>query len=207
MALRANLGAYHFDSQYQQSPPGTTETIIAWEWFSRYDTMPDTPPDGVYHSWDTASKVEAVHDYSVCTVWAQYGACHYLVWVWRGKVEFLGLQRQVRAMATSYPPQRILIEDANAGTALLQWARRTTDLPIYGIRPKGNKVQRIYTHLPLLQTGRIYMPNTAPWCAALREELLQFPFGTHDDQLDSIAQYLHYATSPPPASGVRVRGL
>ena len=34
------------------------------------------------------------------------------------------------------------------------------------------------------------MPRTAPWLDALQTELLQLPRGRHDDQVDSMAQYL-----------------
>ena len=37
------------------------------------------------------------------------------------------------------------------------------------------------------------LPKEAPWLATFLEELLAFPRGRHDDQVDSVSQYLKWA--------------
>ena len=36
------------------------------------------------------------------------------------------------------------------------------------------------------------LPKSAPWLDEFRSELLQFPDGRHDDQVDSLSQFLNW---------------
>ena len=36
----------------------------------------------------------------------------------------------------------------------------------------------------------VYLPETAPWLAAFESEVAVFPNGKHDDQVDSMSQFL-----------------
>ena len=38
-----------------------------------------------------------------------------------------------------------------------------------------------------MQQGMVYLPKDAPWVGPLIAELLRFPNGTHDDQVDALA--------------------
>jgi predicted phage terminase large subunit-like protein len=42
-----------------------------------------------------------------------------------------------------------------------------------------------------IEAGQVFFPSRAPWLACLEEELLTFPHGRHDDQVDSISQALN----------------
>jgi predicted phage terminase large subunit-like protein len=41
--------------------------------------------------------------------------------------------------------------------------------------------------------GQVLFPREAPWLADLLLELLAFPHGRHDDQVDSISLFLNWA--------------
>jgi len=43
---------------------------------------------------------------------------------------------------------------------------------------------------PEFENGRVRIPDNAPWLASLTHELLTFPNAKHDDQVDSISQFL-----------------
>src|SRR5262245_47691386 len=45
----------------------------------------------------------------------------------------------------------------------------------------------------MFEAGEVSFPRNAPWPADMLHELLAFPFGRHDDQVDSIGQYLRRA--------------
>jgi len=52
----------------------------------------------------------------------------------------------------------------------------------------------------------LYMPANAPWRAELEGELLRFPAGVHDDQVDAlglIGQMLDHMSAPKPKPAVR----
>ena len=44
-----------------------------------------------------------------------------------------------------------------------------------------------------IEAGRVLLPEQAPWLAELERELLGFPNARHDDQVDSMMQFLRWA--------------
>ncbi len=41
------------------------------------------------------------------------------------------------------------------------------------------------------------LPERAPWLDDFRLEVLAFPYGRFDDQVDSLSQFLTWAAKPP----------
>ena len=57
----------------------------------------------------------------------------------------------------------------------------------------------------VFEAGRVLLPEDAPWAAEYRRELLGFPGGRHDDQVDSTTQVLIWAEErPKPRPPVRI---
>ena len=54
--------------------------------------------------------------------------------------------------------------------------------------PKGEKVMRMMQQTPLIENGRVLIPERAPWLDDYLHELRVFPCGKHDDQVDSTSQ-------------------
>jgi hypothetical protein len=44
----------------------------------------------------------------------------------------------------------------------------------------------------MLEAGRVFLPQDAPWLTNYIEELSSFPAGVHDDQVDATTQALNY---------------
>ena len=44
-----------------------------------------------------------------------------------------------------------------------------------------------------IEAGQVFLPKGAPWLAVFLDELLAFPRGRHDDQVDSVSQFLKWA--------------
>jgi hypothetical protein len=44
-----------------------------------------------------------------------------------------------------------------------------------------------------IEARAVFVPNKAPWLSAFQKEVLQFPRGKHDDQVDSMVQYLGWS--------------
>ncbi len=44
-----------------------------------------------------------------------------------------------------------------------------------------------------IQAGQVFLPKDAPWHGDFLDELLAFPKGRHDDQVDSVSQFLNWA--------------
>jgi predicted phage terminase large subunit-like protein len=86
----------------------------------------------------------------------------------------------------------VLIEDKSSGTSVIQHLRSTTKIPIIPIVPYKSKELRLEAVLPQIESGRLWLPNKAPWLYSVEEQISQFPLGKHDDIVDAISQYLNY---------------
>jgi predicted phage terminase large subunit-like protein len=88
-----------------------------------------------------------------------------------------------------------LIEDKASGTALIQELSGTklphVPYPI-PIEPEADKMTRAAQQSAAIEAGHVYLPRKADWLNELRNELVQFPFGRYDDQVDSITQFLKW---------------
>ena len=58
------------------------------------------------------------------------------------------------------------------------------------IKPEGSKVDRMVAQSAKIEAGHVYLPKDAPWLATFLRELLAFPYGANDDQVDSVSQLL-----------------
>lgn len=94
-------------------------------------------------------------------------------------------------MAELYSPWVILIEDAGIGAGLITELGRE-GLNAIGVKATEPKNVRAHFETPKFESGRVHFPRSAPWLSALEAELLAFPGGRHDDQVDSITQALAY---------------
>jgi hypothetical protein len=125
---REELGSYVFAAQYQQRPAPLSGGILKWEWPSKYDKPPDrVTGDQLIQSRDTASKAEEANNYSVCTTWlVRRNRDAWLLYVFRQKLEFPELRRQLINHAAHWRPSLILIENAWSWTHLMQDLKQST---------------------------------------------------------------------------------
>ena len=70
-------------------------------------------------------------------------------------------------------------------------------MPVLPVKVDRDKVARTYAATPLIEAGKVYLPENAPWLFDYIEELSGFPNATHDDQVDSTTQALSYLLTPP----------
>ena len=192
--IRSMLGSYNFSAQYQQQPVPEEGNMVKWTWFQTYDVLPLWEPgDWIIQSWDTANKATELSDYSVCTTWQVKGSSYYLLDVFRTRLNFPGLRHAVIMQARQYPVHTILMEDTASGTALIQEFRHHTQAgvpPPIAVRPKGEKAMRLATQSTVIEAGQVFLPRQASWLGDFRSELMAFPQSRHDDQVDSLSQFL-----------------
>ncbi|HZH27419.1 MAG TPA: phage terminase large subunit [Azospirillaceae bacterium] len=204
--MKRSLGAANFAAQYLQQPVPAEGAMIKAEWLRHYGPR-DLPEGGeVYQSWDTASKAGELNDYSVCTTWKVSANGFHLVDVLRERLEFPALRRKAVELAERHAPQGILIEDKGSGTQLIQELRATSRFSIIPVTPEGDKVTRMHAQTLPFEAGRVWLPKDRPWLDDLTAELLAFPAGRHDDQVDSVSQFLAWITRRE-ATGPRIRWL
>ena len=195
--IKAEIGSLKFSSQYQQRPIPIEGNLIKREWIKYYDTVPSCGVGvQLVQSWDIASTTADTGDWSVCTTWLMIKRSYYLLHVWRGRLEFPHLKRKLITLAGDHLPNRILIEQAGPGLHLIQELRvnpaRGVPLPI-GVKPEGDKLVRMEAQCARFEAGQVYLPSEALWLSEFLHEILAFPNARHDDQIDSVSQFLNWA--------------
>ena len=195
---------------FQQRPRPDEGGIFKESWCQRrYGAIP-AEATRIVHSWDTAQKEKEVNDPSALTVW-QNGVGvpgHYLREVFVKRMDYPTLKQKVISYAERDKPVAILIEDKSSGQSLIQELRKTTSLPIIAIEPEANKVIRAMEVSPMVEGGLALLPEAGrhpvdhqgrefnlDWLIDFEGEFFGFPLSTHDDQVDSVTQYLRWARS------------
>jgi len=201
--LKRSMGSYDFAAQYQQRPAPLGGGIVKWDWFKFYDAPPSREAgDVIVQSWDVANTISETSDYSVCTTWLKRGKVSYLLHVLRRKLEYPALKNLVLLHAATHGASTVLIENKSAGEPLIQELRQMPGIYPVARDPKGDKQTRMYVETHIIEAGNVFLPKDASWLAAFRAEMSAFPKGKHDDQVDSVSQYLNWvseeASRPEP---------
>lgn len=188
--IREAIGSSAWASLYQQRPVADQGAIFRREGFRWFSGSPEVRR--VIFSLDTAFKTGQSSDYSVCEVWgeAQTGYC--LLHLLRERMDFPELIRRTQSIAAFWRPHAVLIEDAASGQSLIQSLKAETRLPILPVKPQGDKVARASAVAPLVESGRVLLPEGVAWLADFLDEVLAFPAAPHDDQVDSMTQALNW---------------
>lgn len=194
--IKDEIGSLKFSAQYQQQPVSAEGNLVSKSWIRWYESAPDLGQGQIVQSWDVATTTGMTNDWSVCTTWLMARRSYYLLDVWRGKLEFPLLKRKLIELAHHHEPNRILIERAGAGIPLLQEFALNpvprVPMPL-GITPEGDKIVRMEAQCARFEAGQVYLPKEAPWLSEFLREILTFPSGRHDDQVDSVSQFLNWA--------------
>ncbi|HUY28568.1 MAG TPA: phage terminase large subunit [Candidatus Binataceae bacterium] len=187
--IREAIGGSAWASLYQQRPAPEAGAIFRRDWFK---TIPagENSYSRIICSLDTAFKARAANDYSVIEVWGETKTGYHLLHCVRERLEFPALTSRAVALAAFWKPHAVLIEDAASGQSLIQSLKAETRLPILPVRPQGDKVSRAHAVSPLVESGRVFLPESATWRDELLDEVTSFPAAAHDDQVDSMTQAL-----------------
>jgi predicted phage terminase large subunit-like protein len=187
------MGAKTYAAQFLQTPIPDGGAVFDWKWFKFFDAKNPPKFDFIFQSWDTASSISETADYSVCTTWGVVRTNEfYLIDVKRVRLTAPDLLEVGKNLYAKYEPDVILVEaQGENGGAFCQLLARSVGRRVYPRRPKGDKVSRAEAQTVPLQEGRVHVPSEAGWLEDFRREILAFPSsGHHDDQVDSMVQFL-----------------
>ncbi|HXP04903.1 MAG TPA: phage terminase large subunit [Stellaceae bacterium] len=115
-----------------------------------------------------------------------------LLHVSRGHWTVMQMQEQIIALAAQWKVDLVIIEDTSSGQSLIPILREQPYLEIVGRRPDADKETRLCRHQGRFEAGRILLPIEAPWLADFEAELLAFPYGRYDDQVDALLLFLDW---------------
>ena len=124
----------------------------------------------------------------------------YLLDVFREQLIYPDLRRAVVDLRLEFDPTMVLVEKAGSSFSLYQDLRKEgadwQDLRkegadwIFNLHPKRDKVSRLTHQSAKIEAGHVYLPKKAQWLVAFESEVAAFPNGKHDDQVDSLSQFL-----------------
>lgn len=179
-------------AQYQQNPTAAEAAIIKRDWI-KWWTREDPPPcDFLVQSFDTALTTKERSDFSVCHTW---GVWHneddgtqnvILLNKVKGKYEFPELKKMAHEQYTEWQPDSVIVEAKASGQPLIDEMRRS-GIFVQDFSPgKGqDKIARLNAVADMFASGHVWFPETA-WASQTVEEILAFPAGEHDDEVDTM---------------------
>jgi predicted phage terminase large subunit-like protein len=134
-------------------------------------------------------------DYSAITTWGVFRKDEdrppnlILVDAIKGRYEFPELRRKAKEQYDYWQPETVLIE-AKASGLPLTYELRNMGIPVINFTPsKGNdKHTRVNSVAPLFESGTIWAPTQKEFAQEVIEECAAFPYGDHDDLVDSMTQ-------------------
>jgi len=198
--IKNTIGPRDWAALYQQNPVPDEGAFFTREHIQWYDyndpgALPNDRELVHYSAWDLAIGEKQENDYSVGGIasidqkndlWVRH--------VRRGHWGSLELCRQILGMFDQWRPDLTGIEkgmiEMSIGPFLheMKEEKRMWDFSYTELKPgKQDKVARARAVQGMWEAGKIHIPFNAPWTESFVNELLRFPTGVNDDQVDFFA--------------------
>ena len=192
--VKASLSVGKWNAQWMQNPTAEEGAIIKREWWQVWEKDYIPPLQHIIQSYDTAFLKKETADYSAITTWGIFypdedtPANLILLDAIKGRYEFPELRRLALEQYDYWKPETVIIE-AKASGLPLTYELRQMDIPVVNFSPsKGNdKHARVNAVAPLFESGMIWAPEQK-FADDVIEECAAFPYGDHDDLVDSTTQ-------------------
>jgi predicted phage terminase large subunit-like protein len=193
--VKASISLQKWNAQWMQNPTSEEGAIIKREWWRKWEKETIPPLQHVIQSYDTAFMKKENSDYSAITTWGIFqtnedsGPQLILLDAVKDRFEFPELRRIAYQQYQYWQPETVLIE-AKASGLPLTYELRKMGIPVINYTPsKGNdKHTRVNSVAPLFEAGQIWAPVDKDFAQEVIEECAAFPYGDHDDLVDSTTQ-------------------
>ena len=192
--VKASLSLQKWNSQWMQNPTSEEGALIKREWWNNWEG--EVPPlHHVIQSYDTAFMKKETADYSAITTWGVFyrnedsGPQLILLDAIKERYEFPELRRVAYEQYQYWQPETVIVESKASGLPLT-YELRKMGIPVINFTPsKGNdKHTRVNSVAPLFESGQIWAPTEKEFAQEVIEECAAFPYGDHDDLVDSMTQ-------------------
>ena len=193
--VKSSISLQKWNAQWMQNPTSEEGAIIKREWWREWTHDYIPPLEHVIQSYDTAFMKKETADYSAITTWGVFhlnqdsGPQLILLDAVKDRFEFPELRRVAYEQYKYWNPETVLIE-AKASGLPLTYELRKMGIPVINYTPsKGNdKHTRVNSVAPLFEAGQIWAPVDKEFAQEVIEECAAFPYGDHDDLVDSMTQ-------------------
>jgi predicted phage terminase large subunit-like protein len=192
--VKASLSVGKWNAQWMQNPTAEEGSLIKREWWRVWDRDYIPKLTHVIQSYDTAFLKKESADYSAITTW---GVFHesidsapnlILLDAVKERLEFPELRKKAKEQYDYWKPESVIVE-AKASGLPLTYELRKMGIPVINFTPsRGNdKHARVNAVAPLFESGQIWAPDEK-FAEEVIEECASFPYGDHDDLVDSMTQ-------------------
>jgi len=193
--VKASIPGSKWNAQYMQKPTSEEGALIKREWWQDWEHEEMPVLEHVIQSYDTAFMKKTSADYSAITTWGVFRPSEddppnlILLDAVKERYEFPELRRVALEQYGYWNPETVIIESKASGLPLT-YELRKMGIPVINFTPsKGNdKHTRVNAVSPLFESGRIWAPKEMEFAQEVIEECAAFPFGDHDDLVDSMTQ-------------------
>jgi len=191
--IKGKMTPSEYAGQYQQEPAPPGGDIFKWEWFQTYRSG-DTPRfERVVDFWDTAQSTKVDAAYSVRERWGEAVNGYYLLHVLRERMDYPTLKQRIVDDYASGGVDAVVVEDKSSGISVIQDLQTTTTVPVIAyVLGKDGKVTRARAQASTVQGGNVWVPESAPWLPAFKNEVELFPNGKFKDQVDVMTEALDW---------------
>ncbi|MBD3815244.1 MAG: phage terminase large subunit [Halothiobacillus sp.] len=196
--IRSSIGARDWNSLYQQNPvpaEGDLFKSAVFKYKPR-NSFPEAEDTAVMVAWDLSTGKSM--DYSVGIVAAlDRDQDLYILDVIRGRFSAIELVERIIDTHQKYGAQLTGLEVGQIAATIepmlvKRMNERKAFIRLEKLKPgRANKVGRAMNIIARMEQGKVFFPERAEWLADFEAELLKFPNGRNDDQVDSFA-YLGY---------------
>lgn len=196
LAEEKALNPYSFNALYQQRPVAEGGGMFKRHWVRECerrgsmvcidDRWLDVSSAHRFLTVDLAASTKTTGDYTVIMAWASFKGHLVLLDVSRVRVEGPDLLPAITLMLNKHNAGVVWVERIGFQTTLLQSGLRA-GIPMRPLTPDKDKVTRAAPAAALMADGRLHFVDGTPWRVDLVDELLSFPAGKHDDQVDTLA--------------------
>jgi len=176
---------------YQQHPAPEEGEYFKVGWLKPYDKLPDLKTLRVYGGSDYAVTADG-GDYTVhVVVGLDPEGRMYLLDLWRAQASADQWIEAFCDLVIDWKPMGWAEEQGQIRSGVGPFLdRRQRERKAYVAREmfptRGDKAIRAQSIRGRMALEGLYVPENKPWYAALRSELLTFPAGKHDDQVDAL---------------------
>jgi predicted phage terminase large subunit-like protein len=196
-SVKASIPLSKWNAQYMQNPTSEEGALIKREWWRPWEDEELPPLEHVIQSYDTAFMKKQTADYSAITTWGVFRPSEddppnlILVDAVKARYEFPELRRVALEQYGYWNPETVIIESKASGLPLT-YELRKMGIPVINFTPsKGNdKHTRVNAVSPMFESGLIWAPKEMEFAQEVIEECAAFPYGDHDDLVDSMTQAL-----------------
>lgn len=140
-----------------------------------------------FATMDVAGSVKTAADWTVYSVWDLTPDGLLLLHAReRERMEQADHEEKLRAWYAAYPRTKFVgIENKTFGTYLIKNIVKHGGIAVRPLEADNDKVARAIPYGSAIKLGKVSFPSDAPWLHEWEHEHLQFPNGTHDDQVDT----------------------